>query len=261
MKLLAVVSGEYGRRKARFIREYGPDDWEVHEWTAPTAFPIVIDDPADFLPKELPPADLILALGEHPGIAELLPDICRMTGARSLIAPVDRNEWLPRGLMNQLRRWLQEIGVVGVFPKPLCSLTETSYSLRGQRVVYSDPVIAEFARHFGKPRVAVTVHPSTKTIASVTVERDTPCGVMRYIAKNIVGRKVDDAEYEAGMLHHHYPCLASMQIDSDYHDTLLHVSGNLAREALADAVRPYREMHYIRPVGFVETDGVAEPEG
>jgi hypothetical protein len=252
MKLLAVVSGEYGRRKARFIREYGPDDWEVHEWTAPMAFPIVIDDPADFLPKALPPADLILALGEHPGIAELLPDICKMTGARSLIAPVDRVEWLPKGLMNQLRGWLKEIGVVSVFPKPFCSLTETSYSLCGQRVTYSDPLISEFAHHFGKPRVAVTIDPASQTIASVTVERDTPCGVVHYVAANIIGRKVDDAEYEAGMLHHHYPCLASMGVDNDYNDTLLHVSGNLTRDAFAEAVRPYRQVQYFRPDGFVE---------
>ncbi|MCX7837998.1 MAG: DUF166 domain-containing protein [Anaerolineae bacterium] len=252
MKILAVVSGEYGRRKARIIREYGPKHWEVHEWTAPASFPIIIDDPADFLPNALPPADLILALGEHPGIAELLPDVCKMPSARSLIAPVDRAEWLPKGLMNQLRGWLKEIGVVSVFPKPLCSLTETSYSLRGQRVTYSDPLISEFAHHFGKPRVSVTVDSESKTIASVTVERDTPCGVMRYIAENIIGRSVNDAEYEAGMLHHHYPCLASMSIDNDYNDTLLHVSGNLTRDAFAEAVRPYREIHYFKPEGFVE---------
>jgi hypothetical protein len=252
MKLLAVVNGEYGRRKARLIRAHGPQDWQVHEWTAPAFFPIVIDDPADFLPKQLPPADLILALGEHPGIAELLPDICKMTGASALIAPVDRVEWLPKGLMNQLRGWLKEVGVVSVFPKPFCSLTETSYSLRGQRVTYSDPLISEFAHYFGKPRVTATVDPEAQTIAGVTVERDTPCGVMRYVAENIVGRKVDEAEYEAGMLHHHYPCLASMGVDNDYSDTLLHVSGNLARDAMAEAIRPYREIQYFKPEGFVE---------
>lgn len=252
MKLLAVVNGEYGRRKARNIRAYGPKDWEVHEWTAPAYFPIVIDDPIDFLPSQLPPAELILALGEHPGIAELLPDICKMSGAQSLIAPVDRVEWLPKGLMNQLRGWLTQVGVISVFPKPFCSLTETSYSLRGQRVLYSDALISEFAHYFGKPRVTATVDEASKTIASASVERDTPCGVMRYIAENIVGRKVNDAEYEAGMLHHHYPCLASMGIDNDYSDTLLHVSGNLARDAFAEAVKPYRETHYFKPEGFVE---------
>lgn len=253
MKILAVVSGEFGRRKARIIREHGPQHWHVHEWTAPAHFPIVIDDPLDFIPDQLPSADLILGLGEHPGIAELYPDIAKLTGAKSMIAPIDNNAWLPKGLMNQLRGWMKEVGVFCVFPKPFCSLTETSYSLRGQRVEYSDPLISEFAKYFGRPRVRVTVDPDSQTIASVTVERDATCGAVRYVAENIVGRKVDDAEYEAGMLHHHYPCLASMGIDNDYNDTLLHVSGNATRDAFAEAVKPYRTVMYFKPEGFVES--------
>ncbi len=252
MKILAVVSGEYGRRIAHNVREHGPANWEITEWTAPSHFPIVIDEPRDFLPESLPPADMILALGEHPGIAELLPEVCKLTGAKSLLAPVDRVDWLPKGLMNQLRGWLKEIGVVSVFPKPFCSLTETSYSVRGQRVQYDDPAIAEFARTFGKPRVRVAVNEATRTIAAVEVERDAACGCTRYIAQNIVGTVVDDAEFQAGMLHHHYPCLASMGIDPDYSDTLLHVSGDISRDAFNAAVKAFREISYFRPTGFVE---------
>jgi thymidylate synthase len=252
MDILAVVTGEFGRRKAQNLREHGPKTWTVNSWTAPSRFPIVIDEPRDFLPEALPSADLILALGETPGIAELLPDVAKMTGARSLIAPVDRVEWMPKGLMNQLRTWLKDMGVASVFPKPFCTLTETSYSIRGQRVEYSDPVIAEFARYFGKPRIQVSVDPESKTIAAVQVERDATCGCMRFIAREIIGTRVDDAEFQAGMLHHHYPCLASMGIDPDYSDTLLHVSGDISRDAFAAAVKPYRTTHYFRPDGFVE---------
>jgi hypothetical protein len=252
MKILAVVTGEYGRRIAKNVREYGPDTWMTSEWTAPSHFPIVIDEPRDFLPETLPAAELILALGEHPGIAELLPEVAKVTGAKAVIAPVDRLEWLPKGLMNQLRGWLKEIGVTSVFPKPFCSLTENSYSIRGQRVEYEDSLIAEFAHFFGKPRVRVTVDPAAKVITAAEVERDAACGCIRYVASGIVGNQVDDAEFQAGMLHHHYPCLASMGIDSDYSDTLLHVSGDLARDAFGAAVRPYREIHYFRPTGYVE---------
>lgn len=252
MNILAVVTGEYGRRIARNVREYGPETWVLHEWTAPSHFPIVIDEPRDFLPDTLPVADLVLALGEHPGIAELLPEIAKITGTSAVIAPVDRVEWMPKGLMNQLRGWLKEIGVVSVFPKPFCSLTENSYSVRGQRVEYDHPLIAEFAHFFGKPRVRVTVDQTAKIIAGVEVERDAACGCIRYVAQGIVGNRVDDAEFQAGMLHHHYPCLASMGIDSDYSDTLMHVSGDLARDAFGAAVKPYREIQYFRPTGFVD---------
>ncbi len=250
MKILAVVTGEFGRRKAQNIKAHGPSTWTVDSWTAPTHFPIVIDEPRDFLPDALPPADLILALGETPGIAELLPDVAKMTGSKSLIAPIDRVEWMPKGLQNQLRGWLKEIGVFSVFPKPFCTLTETSYGIRGQRVEYQDPLISEFARHFGKPRIQVAVDPESKTIARVQVDRDATCGCMRYIAQGIIGTKVDDAEFQAGMLHHHYPCLASMGIDPDYDDTLLHVSGDISRDAFAAAVKPFREIQYYRPDGY-----------
>jgi hypothetical protein len=255
MKILAVVSGEFGRRKAHTLREYGPKEWTVNEWTAPSHFPIIIDEPRDFLPASLPPADLILAVGEHPGIAELLPDIAKMTGAQALIAPIDRVEWLPKGLMNQLRGWMKEVGVECVFPKPFCSLTEKSYSLRGQHTEYDNALIAEFARHFGKPNVSVTVDEATQTIASVEITRDATCGCMRYVAQGIVGTKVEDAEFQAGMLHHHYPCLASMGVDPDYNDTLMHVSGNVFRDAFSEAIKPYRQVLYFKPDGFVEGEG------
>ncbi len=252
MNLLAVVTGEYGRRIARNVTDHCPADWNVSVWEAPTRFPIVIEDPLDFLPATLAPVELILALGEHPGIAELLPDIAKMTHARSLIAPVDRVEWLPKGLMNQLRGWMKQAGVACAFPKPFCSLTENAYSLRGQRVPYDDPWIAEFARWFGKPRVSVTVDPESKTLLSVQVERDAACGCTRFIAEGIIGTPVDDVEFQAGMLHHHYPCLASMGIDPDYSDTLLHVSGDLSRDAFSSAVKPFRTTRYLRPDGWVE---------
>lgn len=252
MKILAVVTGEYGRRIAHNVREYGPKDWTVNEWTAPSHFPIVIDEPRDFLPASLPTADLILSLAETPGVAELLPDVAQMCGAKAMIAPIDRNEWLPKGLMNQLREWMKQVGVLSVFPKPFCSLTENSYSIRGQRVEYNEPRITEFARHFGKPRVRVAVDQESKTIADCQVELDAPCGCMRFVSQGIVGVKLDDAEYQAGMLHHHYPCLCSMGVDNDYNDTLLHVSGNIFRDAFSEAVKPYRQVHFFKPEGFVE---------
>jgi hypothetical protein len=119
-------------------------------------------------------------------------------------------------------------------------------------VEYHNELIAEFAHYFGKPRITVQVDELSNTIASVEVISDATCGCMRFVAQGIVGTKVDDAEYQAGMLHHHYPCLASMGIDSDYNDTLLHVSGNTFRDAFAEAIKPYREIHFIKPEGFVE---------
>jgi hypothetical protein len=62
---------------------------------------------------------------------------------------------------------------------------------------------------------------------------------------------VDEAEEKAGLLHHHYPCQASMGIDSDYSDTLMHVSGHLLRDNVAAQVRPFRRVRYLTPDGQV----------
>ena len=75
MRILAIISGEYGARHVENIRRHGPQTWLVEVWQAPANFPLMIDYPEDFLPAELPAADLILAFGEHKGVAELLPEI------------------------------------------------------------------------------------------------------------------------------------------------------------------------------------------
>jgi hypothetical protein len=248
MRLLAIISGEYGQRHVNNIRSHAPSDWTIEVWQAPTVFPLIIDYPEDYVPDTLPPADLILAVGEHKGIAELIPDVAKVTGARSVIAAVDNETWLPRGLARQLRGWLDDIGVVCVTPKPLCSLTETHYSAgRRRQIEYNDPLIAEFARHFGQPEFRLTIDPQTRRITAAEVVRDAVCGCARYVAERLVDVSVDDAEQEAGLLHHHYPCLASMGIDIDYGDTLMHISGNLLKDNIGDQVKPFKKIQYIAP--------------
>jgi hypothetical protein len=248
MRILAVISGEYGQRHVDNIRSHGPSDWQVEVWRAPSMFPLMIDYPEDYVPDTLPSADLILSFGEHKGIAELLPDVARVTGAQAVLAAVDNEAWLPRGLARQLRGWLEDIGVDCVTPKPLCSLTETHYSLaRRQHVEYNSPLVAEFARHFGRPELHLTIDPDTRRITSAQVLRDSVCGCAGHVAQGLVGVSVDEAEYEAGMLHHHYPCLASMGIDADYDDTLMHISGNIIKDSVGRQVKPFKEIHYLRP--------------
>ncbi len=248
LQILAVISGEYGQRHAANVRDHGPADWSLEVWQAPNILPPMIDYPEDYVPDSLPPADLILAFGEHKGIAELIPDVARVTGARAVIAPIDSEAWLPRGLARQLRGWLEEMGVVCVTPKPLCSLTETHYSLaRRNRVEYDDPLIAEFARYFGQPELRLTVDPDTRQITAAEVQRDAVCGCASFVAEGLVGLSADEAEQEAGMRHHHFPCLASMGIDPDYGDTLMHISGNILKDNVGEQVKPYKRVQYVRP--------------
>jgi hypothetical protein len=248
LRILAIISGEYGERMVENIRSHGPADWTVQVWRAPAILPPVIDYPEDHLPEALPAADPILSFGEHPGVAELLPDIARLSGARSVIAGVDNEAWLPRGLARQLRGWLGDMGVACVTPKPLCSLTESSYLIgRRQRIQYDDATIAEFARRFGQPELSVAVNPETRSIVSMTVVRDSVCGCARHAANALKGVSADHAEEKAGLLHHHYPCQATMGIDTDYGDTLMHVSGNILKANVGAQVKPFKQVSFIVP--------------
>ena len=248
MRILAVINGDYGTRHVANIQQHKPENWALQTWRAPTVFPMVIDYPEDFLPEELPQADLVLSFAEHRGVAELLPDIAEMCGAQAVIAPVDNQSWLPRGLARQLRGWLEKMGVDCATPKPLCSLTEQDYLVkRGERMSYDNPLIREFARYFGQPEFEIEVDEKTRQITNVSVKRDAVCGCARHAAEGLLGLSADEAEEKAGLLHHHFPCLASMGIDPDFGDTLMHISGNLLKDDVGKQVKPYKTTRYIAP--------------
>jgi hypothetical protein len=253
MRILAIISGDYGQRHVDNIRAHGPEDWQVEVWRAPAVLPPIVDYPEDHLPDTLPDSDLILSFAEIKGVAELLPDIARMTGAKAVIAAIDNEAWLPRGLARQLRRWLGDLGVACVTPKPLCSLTEGRYSVaRREEVEYTTEdegaaLIAAFARHFGRPELDLTVDPETRVITAAEVRRDAVCGCARHVAQGLVGVSADEAVQAAGLLHHHYPCLASMGVDPAFGDTLMHVSGNILKDGVAAQVKPFIEVRYHVP--------------
>ena len=252
--LMVITAGEYGKRHLENIQKNKPIHWMIDTWLAPSGFPMVIDYPEDYLPETFPSADLILSFAEHKGVAELLPDIAKMTGAKGVIAGIDNELWLPRGLARQLIGWLERINVVGATPKPLCSLTEKDYKItRKERVVYESPVISEFARYFGQPRLQITVDKETGRIVQSKTLRDAVCGCAQYVASGIIGMHVDEAEEKAGLLHHHYPCLASMTKLVDFnHDTLMHESGHLLLENINQQIKPFKNVRYLKPGNLSE---------
>lgn len=259
LRILCITQGQWGERIAANIQQTAPADWSVEIRGFPRVLPPVIDDPEDFLPPGLPQSDLLLALGEITGLAQLVPEIARATGVKSVLAPIDRNESLPPGLVGQLQGWLGQQGVAAVFPKPFCSLTEETINYGRLQTSYDDPLVRRFASSFGKPELMVQVEHGR--ITQVEVLRDAACGCARDVAEHLEGTPVDQSLEEAGMLHHHFPCLASMNQDTDYHDTLMHVSGNILKDSLKEALGDHLKVAYLRPEGQVEpTLGDVEKE-
>lgn len=257
-RVLAVTQGLWGERIADNVAAHAPADWEVSAWAAPRLIPPIVDDPEEFLPEQLPATDLLVSLGEVPGLAQLIPDIVRLTGAKAVLAPIDRSESLPSGLALQVEGWLAQVGVPIVFPMPFCSLTPETINRPPRLAEYDDPLVKRFASHFGRPVFQVEVEKGR--ITRVGVVRDAACGCAHHVAQGLAGISVEDADEASGMLHHHFPCLASMNKDQEYQDTLMHVSGNFLKEALNQALAPYRSpTAYLRPAGLTDDDRPSLP--
>ena len=85
MRILIAIQGSYGKRMVDNIRKNAPVDWQVNELVFPADLPAIIDDPDAFMARDLPKADLLISLGEHPGIAQMIPDMAERTGAAEAV--------------------------------------------------------------------------------------------------------------------------------------------------------------------------------
>jgi hypothetical protein len=241
MKILAAVQGEYGKRIAENVSERMPDDWELEMITLPRALPVLIDEPEEFLPSGIPPADLLLGLIESDGAAQLVPALARIGGVKSVIVPVDNQAWLPPGLQSQIEQEMAREGIKSVYPKTFCTLTENSAGYRSNIKPYNDEMISLFARYFGRPKLVITLDDNGEKITSVIVERGAPCGSTYHAAEKMAGMSINDVVPGAGLAVHQFPCLASMQqeeIDKGIIEPLMNVSGYVMNEEIETELKP-----------------------
>ncbi len=244
MRILALIQGGYGQRIVDHLGRQAPRGWVIEVITAPRVLPPIVDEPEEFLPSDTPQSDLFLALTESPGAAQLIPTIAKLSGTNAVIAPIDNSAWLPPGLRRQLQREVAEIGVDIVFPKTFCTLTENSAGFSGSAELYHNEQIASFATYFGKPSLKIVVDPHSRTIEEVIVERGAPCGSTQFLARKLLGMPVNEALPQAGLIVHHYPCLASMQrekLDEHLVETLMHISGYVVNEEVERRIQTFCE--------------------
>jgi len=216
----------YGRRIIENICKRGFANWirQIHEFEQSPPRDI-LDSPEKYLPSDVSECDLILSLGLPSEIQYTLPILAKKMRAKAVIAPIDNSNWIRPGLREQIRKELTEIGVVSVFPKPFCALDKMGN-------LYVD----EFAEHFGKPELEIETR--NGVIQEVRVKRGAPCGSTWFIAEKLVGVETSQQKIrdQIAKAHHVYPCLASMTIDPELGDTILHKSQYVIRDAVEKAL-------------------------
>ena len=199
----------------------------------PSNLPAFIEDPEKYLPRKIPKCDVIIAVGLHPDILLSLPSIALDVEAKAIIVPIENKGWCPLGVRKQLKERFDEINIEYSFPKPFCSLED-----------FSQPTIRAFIERYkiGKPIVKVEV--KSDIIAKANTIRSAPCGSTWYVVQCIKGRKISEIEDAVAVAHHSYPCTASMEIDPEIGDAILHKAGYIIREAVKKAIEEARRQKH-----------------
>ncbi|NIM05383.1 MAG: thymidylate synthase [Armatimonadetes bacterium] len=217
------TGGRYAERVIAALEKNSPGS--VTGYQVPAQLPLMVDDPEKFLPAELGGAEVLIAINLHQDLLLEIPYFVKGKATRALIAPIEDPSWIRLGLQRQVTAACAQAEIESAFPKPFCSLEPTT------------PVLAEFCRIYraGRPEFKVTVRDGK--IESIEVVRGSPCGLSEFVAEGLEGMALSaDLVKEAGTLHHSYPCLASMNMDEDSGDTIMHHSVDIQKEAVREAL-------------------------
>ncbi|EKF85902.1 DUF166 domain-containing protein [Methanobacterium formicicum] len=232
MKIYLLISGKYGSRVVNNLAEHGMASNIVGMEEFPQDLPEFIEDFTSYIPQNLPPADLIIAVGLSGDINMIVTYIAQETGAKSAIIPVYDPQQMPPGLQKEIQESAPDVRIV--FPKPFCSLEPVG-----------DAPIDEFATRFGKPVLFIK---SDRYIKKVEVLRGAPCGSTDYIVRGLWSTPAEEAESSATLKLHNYPCNASSDTDPAVGDTSMHLASYQIKEAIK------------RGLGFAMKTAVVDPE-
>ena len=199
----------------------------------PSKLPAFIDTPEKYMPKKVPKADLCIASGLHKDLLLELPNRLREFDVKGLIVPIEDFNEVPSGLKKQVEEKCRKLGLENAFPKPFCSL-ETAED---------KPLISRFVTELrvGRPSLEISTSRRGKreSIESTIVRRSAPCGSTWYVAKKLTGvERIKEVLYDAiAKAHHSYPCTATMNVDPEVKEPILHVAGYTIREEVEKALR------------------------
>jgi len=196
----------------------------------PITLPEFIEDNVeDYLPKNIPKADIAIVSEIHNDLLLELSHLLKKSEIGAIIIPIETPSQLA---MSQIMDICQKEEIEVAFPKPFCALDPDE----------DMPLISRFVDEFqiGKPKLKIRLD-SDRKIVSADVLKSAPCGSTWFVAKQILGFDVDDQRElwnRVSESHHSYPCTAGMQKDWELKDTILHKAGYLIREAVEDAIHP-----------------------
>lgn len=205
----------------------------VFEMQDPASLGDFIDDVDPLLP-EVPAADIAMVINIHPDIIFGMLPRMREAGIKGIIGCSESPKDMPLGLRMQLSSKAEELGMEAAFSKPFCAMAPDP----------EKPNIAAFLNRamIGEPEIDILLQRGREgrdIIAAANVVRSAPCGSTWFVAKRLIGFEKDDPELNERIseAHHAYPCTASMEMDPEIGDTVLHKAGYIIRDKVEKAIR------------------------
>lgn len=208
------------------------------ELPAPGELPAFLDKPEKYMPRNLPSADLCIASGLHKDFLLELPNYIKGFGFKGLIVPVEDFNEVPSGLRRQLNDACGELGLEAAFPKPFCSLKPDEAKPTISRLV------EELGIGFPELEILTAKRGDREIIEAAIVKRSAPCGSTWYVARKIRGLEIDKARLHDAIAkaHHSFPCTATMNVDPEAGEPILHLGGFIIREAVEEALEKARRI-------------------
>ena len=240
MRIYVIYSGPLGEQIINNIamKEYGnqiANVFELKPETIEEEHPLETDiwskiweNPEEYVPKSLPTVecDLLLVLGIHSKLGDLIPPIAEKLKVKAVLYPIDDRATAPEA-KKTIEEDLKEKGIHVEFPEPFCVLEKSENKL-----------INEFAKKFGRPKFEIKLDEEKKVLKEIKVIRDTPCGSASCVSKKLVNypyidrealtRKIYDEHHNEGNENY---CLAEM--DPNY--PLMQEAGDLLKDAIFEA--------------------------
>ena len=188
-KIYVIYSGSFGEQMVNNLATKGfadkivevfelkPETIEEEHPSEKDLWGKVWEDPEKYLPKGMPikKCDLLLVLGIHPKLGDLIPPIAQKLGAKAVLYPIDDKKHVPEA-KRTIEEDLKTKNIHVEFPEPFCYLDRSG-----------NGVINQFAEHFGEPKFEVELDEEKEVIKSIEILRDTPCGTASAVTEKLVG--------------------------------------------------------------------------
>ncbi len=203
-------------------------------------FPGFIENPENYLPKNIPQVDFLLVVGIHQDLLSGLPEYLKNTKIKAIIVPIENPKWVPPGLQVQIINDFEQFGIQAAFPKPFCALSKelNEHNREGFNITKNRNYIVEFIDYFkiGVPIISFLLNKERNAILDSCVLQSAPCGSTYFILQQLKSKYISNGELSLNerisKAHHSYPCNASMDQDSILKDSILHVGGYLIRNEI-----------------------------